>query len=107
MVQEPCRRTAGFQSPFEGFCHQCFLEVISELPADDGAAEEVHDQSQIKPALARGNVSDIGDPDLVWSVRRADFLEPVWSRFTLRVDHGRSGTEPALLHRRDALLAHE
>jgi hypothetical protein len=41
--------------------------VIQHRPTDDLAAEEVHDGSQVQPALRGWNVGDIGKPDPVWS----------------------------------------
>ena len=39
--------------------------MILESPADDFAAEQIHESGQVKPALAGPEVGDIGDPDLV------------------------------------------
>src|SRR3954470_4963379 len=40
-------------------------QMIRDRPADDLAAVEVHDRSQIKPALIGLDVSDVGEPDPV------------------------------------------
>src|SRR6201981_3785591 len=39
--------------------------MICHRPADDLAAVEIHDRSQIKPALIGLDVGDVGEPDPV------------------------------------------
>src|SRR5215210_1638172 len=107
MVQKSRRRAASFQRSFEGFCHQGFLQVVAKLPADDPAAAEVHDQSEIKPALARGDVSDVSHPDLVGRGGRLDLFEAIGSGPAMWVDDRRPGPEATLLDGREAVFAHE
>ena len=44
--------------------------MMLEPPADDFAAEQIHESGQVKPALTGAEVSDIGDPDLVGALGR-------------------------------------
>ena len=61
---------AGFGAPSllgvsQGLKGQRSLQMILKLPADNLAAEQIHESGQVKPALAGPEVGDIGDPDLV------------------------------------------
>ena len=52
----------GLRESLEG---EGSLAVRLEGPADNFAAEQIHECGQIKPALARAEVSDVCDPDLI------------------------------------------
>ena len=52
----------------EGLESQGSFQVRLEGPADDSAAKQIHEGGQVEPARAGAEVSDIGDPDLVWGL---------------------------------------
>ena len=47
---------------------QLGVDVWVHGPADDPSAVEVHDAGQIEPTFFGGDVSDVGDPDLIGGV---------------------------------------
>ena len=70
MVEEAGFGAAGLLSVGQSLEGQGSLQVIMEAPADDFAAEQVHESGEVKPALAGAQVSDISDPDLVGALWR-------------------------------------
>lgn len=67
MAVEPRVCRARLQGAFEGLVGQLGGEAFVGAPAEDAAAAEVHLGSEVEPAFASGQVSDVGDPNLVGS----------------------------------------
>jgi hypothetical protein len=62
------RDDAGVEGAAQGTGDDLGVEGVGELPAEDGAAEEIEDDRQIKPAFVGGNVSDVADEVVPGSV---------------------------------------
>src|SRR5665647_2188317 len=65
MVDHALRGTShheGFPKSGES---EIAVQTITDSPADDAPGEQVDDDGQIKPALARPDIGDVGSPFLV------------------------------------------
>src|SRR2546422_9369932 len=47
------------------------------MPAYNAPAEQIHNRSHIKPALARGHISDVTDPDLIGRLGRGNLRQQI------------------------------
>src|ERR1044071_3664973 len=77
MVEEAWFWPACAASFSEGILDEGGIDFVMKAPADDFAAEEIHDRGQIKPALASWQVSDVGDPGLVGAIGPAQWSESI------------------------------
>lgn len=76
-----------------------------KAPADDFAAVEIHDCSQIKPALTSGQIGDVGDPGLVGSIGRSVLSKSIGKAG--RAGGRGFGTVTAFLHAPQAEGTHQ
>ena len=51
----------------EGVQNQLGSQMVGHRPADDPAAPDIHDDRQIEKSRGGREVSDVGDPQLVWA----------------------------------------
>jgi hypothetical protein len=63
--KQPVGRPTMRHGHLERGHHQFAAQVIGHGPAHDAPTPQVHDQSQIQPALRRRHVSQVAHPDLV------------------------------------------
>ena len=55
----------------QGFEHERFGHLLGQVPTDDSAGEQIHEQSQVgEGACPHRNVGDVGDPNLVGAIGR-------------------------------------
>src|SRR5690349_7516764 len=94
MVKEPGSGTAIPKRLLQGFFHQRSVEGITNGPADDPAAEQVHDGGQINPTGAGADVGDIRSPGLI-DAAQGLFFETVGSHLTGMTAVGSPWTERA------------
>ena len=74
---QPSRGAPAQHCLVERFEDQIDTHVIGGSPPDDPAREQVHDCSEIEPALPGPHVGDVRGPDLVGSLGREVALEPI------------------------------
>ena len=91
----------------EGILDQGAFEAVLSRPANELAAFKVHDGGQVKPPFAGGNVSDIGDPDLVEPGGSWTVVEQIFSDWKGVSAIGGFRTEAAFLDRSELMLLHE
>ena len=105
MVEQAGSRPASAPGFGQGLLHQGGVDFVAEAPADDFAAEQIHDGSQVEPALASRQVSDISDPGLVGMIGRAALSQSIGRKGGA----GRRGfgTEAAFLQAAQAEGAHQ
>ena len=65
VMQKACFGTAMNEGHPQRIENQIGLERSGHRPADDPSRKQVHHDRQIKPALGRGDIRDIGRPLLV------------------------------------------
>lgn len=97
MVKEPGGGTAISQGLVQGLFNQRCFQRGTGSPTDDFSAIEVHDRSQIEPALGSEDVSDIADPDLVCCLGLGRGRQAVGCDGIRMVGVGGFGTESAFL----------
>ncbi len=111
VVHEPAAvvevaEVASGDGHLEGVEDEVGAEVIGDLPADDRPRVHVEDERHIQPARPRRHVRDVGDPQLVGSLRDEVAVDEVWGPVRAVVGDGRV----ALLasdHATDAHLGHQ
>jgi hypothetical protein len=91
----------------EGLEYERRFHGVGGGPADNPAAIKVDFSSEKEPALLRGDVGDVGDPDLSWSGGCGSIEEALWCWVTCVGAIGRTRNKAALLHGAKSLLAHE
>src|SRR6185295_9865235 len=77
-------------------------DPLTHRPAHDSAAGQIHDASQIQPALVGSNIGDVGDPGLVDSPAIDAPVEHVGSNRFVMGRVGRHAIRP-LVHRAQVL----
>ena len=77
MTDEPSGLSLPLGGHHQGGRRQFGLHVITHGPADDLASGEIEDDGQVEPALASGQVRDVGEPDRVGQRRRELLLQEV------------------------------
>ena len=80
MEEEARGGLAPGKGVLEGIFDQGAMEGITEGPADDFAAEAVHDGGEISPAGLGVDVGDVSDPSLVEAGQWAEGFEAVGGR---------------------------
>src|SRR5437016_1496144 len=106
MMHEPGAGLAMGQGHRQRLDGELPRDPVAQRPADDPAREEVEDDDEVQPALARPEVRDVRDPG---RVRRRDRELPIedvggYREVVLRV---RRALEAPLLPRPQALFAHQ
>ena len=68
-VQNGANRTRDdpgtLASGVQGVCAQLGAQKLSQGPTDQSSREHIEDRAQIEPALVGGDVSQVGEPQLV------------------------------------------
>src|SRR3990172_3009627 len=70
--------------------------MAGHRPSHDSPAEGVQDHGQVQEAFPRGNVRDVGHPELVRPLRPELSLNQVGSRTSLGIAHRRAWCSPAM-----------
>src|SRR3970282_2499437 len=70
--------------------------MAGHRPSHDTPAEGVQDHGQVQEAFPRGNVRDVGHPELVRPLRPELSLNQVGSRTSLGIANRRARCSPAL-----------
>jgi len=109
MMKEALRgkRLTMFDRHSEGVEGQAGFEIFLHGPADDFAAEEIHDAGQIEPTFASGNVGNVADPNLVDAGRRALSGQAIGGDGMRMVAVGGTDAKTATAPSDQAVLAHE
>ena len=68
MMDRRCRVT--HKSLFKSGRHQFFGHVSTQMPAANGASEQVENDCQIDPLLVKTNVGEVTPPDLIGALKR-------------------------------------
>lgn len=107
MMEEAWGGIAPGQGQLEGIPDEEAVEGITEGPADDFAAEAVHDGGEVSPTALGVDVGDVGDPDLVEAGQWFEGFEPVRRRALGMAAVGGARAKGAFGAGLEALLAHE
>jgi hypothetical protein len=75
------------ERPVEGRKDQLGAKVKRHGPADDPAAEGIHDHGEIQKPAPSGDLDDIGHPRALWCQRAEVALDEVGSRTSVAVAH--------------------
>ena len=51
---------------------ELLVKAARQLPAEDVSGEQIHDRQQVEESLLQRGIDDIGSPDLIYSLDRAD-----------------------------------
>src|SRR5437870_13748711 len=78
MVQESWAGTLVFPRLVPGSCHQMCSQRVVGVPADAAAGTGVENAGEIEPAFSGFDVSDVGDPNLVGTIRGRHLRQPVF-----------------------------
>lgn len=81
--------------------------VLAYGPADDLASGEIEDGGQVEPALAGGQIGDIGEPDRVGHRSRELLFEEVGRNRQVVAAISRARPEPTPCQSPDTVLAHQ
>ena len=90
---------AGVEGAAQSAGDDLGVERIGELPAEDGAAEEVDDDGEVEPSFAGGDVGDVADEVGAGSLWRSGLSEQIgradWAKGVRRDPDGWSSGETA------------
>ena len=98
---------AGKACALEGLGHQFGAQMRGGGPAEDAAGVQVHDGGQIEPALARGDVGNVTDPNLVRRGGGWALEQEVGGWMGGGICLGGAGNEGAFMQGLEAELTHE
>ena len=71
VVDQIGRRLSGADRLMQGLENERFAHLLGQVPTDDAAGEQIHEQSQVgEGACPQRNVGDVGDPNLVGAIGR-------------------------------------
>src|SRR5580765_2859569 len=93
MVKEARSGTTQSPSLLQGFFDQRALKSVTQGPADDFAAIEIHHCSQIDPASGAADIGNVGYPGLVDAGGQAVLLETIGHGAIEVLAIGSAGTE--------------
>ena len=107
MEEEAGGGLASGEGELQGIPDEEAVEGVTEGPADDFAAEAIHDGGEVSPAALGVDVGDVSDPGLVEAGQRPKGFEAVGGRSLGVAAVGGPGAEGAFGTGLEVLLAHE
>src|SRR4029077_4481989 len=107
MVEEARGGSAQRQGLCEGCFHQRTFQSITQGPADDLAAVEIHNCGQVDPAAGGPEVSNIGHPRLIDPGQLPSLGEAIGSSAIEMVAVGRAGTKGSFGFGADLVATHQ
>src|SRR5215203_6006540 len=92
-MDEPRLRAAVVDRHVQSIQDQLRLQVVCHGPSDDPSGVGIQDKREVEPAFPGTHVSDVRDPQAIWSLRSEVALHEVRSRrgaLGLRAEGGAS-----------------
>jgi hypothetical protein len=81
--------------------------VLAHRPADHFAGEQVEDHGQVEPALGGRDIGDVGQPNVIGSVRDKALVQQVFRHRQRMLAVSRADAKAARRPCPDAVLTHE
>ena len=106
MADQSGRGLACLDRHAQGRAAQLAVVLFAHRPADDAAAEQIHQRRQVKPSFAGADVADVANPDRVAAIGCESSLQPVGRDPIAVIAVGGPDPEPTLGAATEALLTH-